>query len=182
MIALIVFLACVFVAVAAGAMAAWSDWKGMTIPNLYSALIIGAFFPAFIFVKWLGPSAVFFSLTSHLLAALIVFGVTAVMFAVKAIGAADSKLGTAFAFWVGLKGLPAFLFYMALAGGLLGLTALALRKWKPVKNPPAGSWIARVQAGEGSVPYGIAISLGALASFLYLGYLGVDVLYAFALS
>jgi prepilin peptidase CpaA len=182
MIALIVFLACILVTVAMAGLAAWSDFKGMVIPNIYSGVIIGAFALAYLVVWFLGPVSVFSSPLSHLLAALVVFLITAVMFALKSIGAADSKLATAFAVWVGIKGLPAFLFYMTLAGGLLALATLALKKWKPFKNAPAGSWLARAQAGESNVPYGIAISMGGLASFLYLGYLGLDVLHAFALS
>lgn len=75
-----------------------------------------------------------------------------------------------------------FLFYMALVGGVLGLVALALRKWKPVKNPAEGSWIARVQAGENKVPYGAAIAAGALASFVELGYFSSEVLSSFLMS
>ena len=68
---------------------------------------------------------------------------------------------------------------MSVAGGLLGLTALALRKWTPVKEPKENSWVARVQAGESKVPYGVAIALGALASFVEIGYLERDTLASF---
>ncbi len=170
MVALIVFLACLFVAVAVGGLAAWSDFKGLTIPNWHSGVIIGSFFISFIMMQLLGHPQVFSGIFSHVAAGVIIFMVTATMFGLKAIGAADSKLSTAYAFWAGILGLPAFLFYMTVVGGLIGLSAIALRKWQPVKNPAPGGWIARVQAGENKVPYGIAIVCGALVSFVQLGY------------
>ncbi|MGB4106505.1 MAG: prepilin peptidase [Alphaproteobacteria bacterium] len=170
MIALIIFLTCLFVAVTVGVLAAWSDFKGLVIPNWHSGAIIVSFFTAFILMHLLGQPEVFSGIFSHAAAGIIIFMVTATMFGLKAIGAADSKLSTAFAFWVGIPGLPAFLFYMTLAGGLIGLSAIALRKLQPVKNPAPGGWVARVQAGENKVPYGIAIACGALVSFVQLGY------------
>lgn len=182
MFLLIFFLFAVFAALGAGILAALSDLRGMTIPNILSVAIIAAFFAAY-GVLWLsGRDDVFGSVSSHLLSVVIVFGVTLAMFMLRAIGAGDSKLASAFALWTGLKGMMPFLFYMALAGGVLGLAALALRKWKPVKAPREGGWIARVQNGENGVPYGAAIFAGALASFVKLGYLGPEVLSSFLLS
>lgn len=176
MFALIIFLTCLFTAIGIGFLAAWSDIKGLTIPNWHSGAIIVSFFAAFILMHLLGHEHVFYSLSSHLMSALIIFIITAVLFALKVLGAADSKLSTAFAFWSGISGLPAFLFYMTLAGGLIGLAAIALSKWKPFKSPKPEGWIARVQAGENKVPYGVAILCGALACFLNLGYFGEEIL------
>lgn len=182
MILLTLFLVCVFVALGTAVLASVSDLRGLTIPNLYSVIVIAAFVVCYV-IMWLGGrDDVFGSVASHLIAALIVFGVTLAMFAFKALGAADSKLGTAFALWAGLPGLMVFLFYMALAGGVLGMAALVLQKWRPVKSPPDGSWIARVQAGESKVPYGLAIAFGALASFVKLGYFDPEVLSSFLSS
>lgn len=182
MVLLVFFLACLFVAAATGVMAGISDFKTMTIPNIYSVIIMGAFLLAYA-VLWLaGRDDVFFSPLSHLISALVVFLLTAGLFAMGSIGAADSKLATVYALWTGIKGMPVFLFYMALAGGVLGLASLALARWKPVKNPMPGSWIAKAQSGESKVPYGMAIAAGALASFVKLGYIGGDVLSSFLLS
>lgn len=176
MIALVVFLTCLFIAIAVGAMAAWSDFKGLIIPNWHSAAIFLSFVVVYVLMHLLGHGHVFGSLWSHGAAGLVVFAVTALLFALGTMGAADSKLSTAYAFWVGVAGLPAFLFYMALTGGLIGLATLFLRKRKPFKAAPTGSWIARAQAGENKVPYGIAIVCGALAGFVKLGYLGSAIL------
>ncbi len=174
MIALVIFLTYLLVALGIGVLAAWSDFRGLVIPNIYSAAVLASFVVAYVLLWILDRERIFSGLGSHLLSALVMFGITAGLFAVRAIGGADSKLATAYALWTGLVGMLAFVFYMALAGGLLGLAALALRKWKPVKNPRPGGWIARVQAGENKVPYGAAIVCGALASFVKLGYLGPE--------
>jgi Flp pilus assembly protein protease CpaA len=57
---------------------------------------------------------------------------------------------------------------------VIALVSLSLRKWKPVKNAPVGSWIYAAQKGSGVVPYGIAIALGALASFIAVGYFSFE--------
>lgn len=176
MIALVLFLTFLFVAVAVGAMAAWSDFKGLTIPNWHSAAIFLSFVAAYVLMRLFGHDDIFSSLWSHGAAGLVVFVVTALLFTLGTMGAADSKLSTAYAFWTGVAGLPAFLFYMALTGGLIGLITLFLRKYKPFRHVAAGGWIARAQAGENKVPYGIAITAGALASFVHLGYLGSAIL------
>ena len=182
MILLIIFLMCLFVVMGTGVLAAVADFRGMTIPNLYSAIIIAALVVCYA-VLWLGGrDEVFYSPLSHILSAVIVFGLTLLMFMAKIVGAGDSKLASALALWVGLKGLVAFVFYMSVAGGLLALVALALKKWTPVKNPPKGSWVEQVQGGASKVPYGIAIVLGALASFVKIGYFEGEVLSSFLLS
>jgi Flp pilus assembly protein protease CpaA len=170
MFSLVIFLTCLFVALAAGAMAAWSDFKGLTILNWHSVAVLGSFIAAYSMMYALGHGHVFASLVSHLAAGLVMFVITAILFALKTMGAADSKLSTAYAFWAGIAGLPAFLFYMTLAGGIIGIAALVMKKRKPFKNPPPGSWVARLQEGENKVPYGIAIFCGALACFVKLGY------------
>lgn len=182
MFLLMIFLVLIFVALGTGVLAALSDFRGLTIPNNYSLVILATFLVCYA-VLWMGGrDDVFDPPLSHILAPAIVFGVTLLMFMAKVLGAADSKMASAFAFWTGLKGLMPFLFYMALAGGILGLVGLLIRKYKPFKSAPEGSWIATLQAGESKVPYGIAIMLGALASFLELGYLSPEVLSSFLLG
>ena len=179
MLLLIVFLTGIFVALGAGALAGYSDFKGLTIPNVYSAVVGGSFLVVYALLWLFGRDDVFFSLGNHVMAAVIVFAVTLVMFGLKIMGAADSKLATVYALWLGTKGLFPFLVYMAFIGGALGLVALYFLKAKPWKGAPEGSWLARVQAGESKVPYGIAIVLGALASFVNLGYFSGEVFSSF---
>lgn len=179
MLLLIIFLVGVLVAAGTGVLAAYSDVKGLTIPNLYSAIIGSAFIVTYALLWIFGAHGIFSSLGSHVLAALIVFGITAGMFAMKGLGAADSKLATVYALWTGLGGLMAFIFYMALIGGVLGLVGLYIRKYKPFKIPQTDGWVDRLQKGESKVPYGVAIVGGVLASFVKIGYFSGDVLASF---
>lgn len=173
------FLVCILAACGVGALAAVSDFNGMKIPNMYSVLIFLAFVICFGVLSFGGYADVFKPLLSHVVGFSVVFVITLLMFFAGVWGAGDQKMVSAFSIWFGLSGLPVFLVYTTLFGGVLGVAALVLRRWKFVKSPVQGSWVDKVQAGEGSVPYGIAIALGALASFFKMGYLDVEVLSAF---
>ncbi len=143
-----------------------SDVRSMRIPNAYSIIILVTFVLAFL----VSPES-FGQWWEHLGAFGLMFAVTFIMFIVNMVGGGDTKLASALALWVGLKGLMAYLFYMALVGGLLGILSIILRKKKPFKNPLEGSWVAQVQAGKSAVPYGIAIGVGAWASLLHTDFL-----------
>lgn len=125
------------------------------------------FIPAFLS----GAGDGFLSWKVHLAAAGFMLVATFFMFVLKAWGAGDSKLATAIALWIGLKGLATFLTVMALSGlGLVAISfAIRFRPWK-LGIFPEHSWIARLQAGEKNLPYGIAIALGGLAAFAERGY------------
>ncbi len=176
---LIIFLLGVFVAIGVSVMAAVSDWRSMTIPNSYSVYVIVAFFVTYVVLYFGGHSDVFGSLVSHLLSAGITFAVTFVLFSMGVLGAGDSKFGSACALWIGAKFLPIFLFYMTLCGGVLGVVALYIKKYKPFDSPAEGGWIAQVQSGKDKVPYGIAICFGLILAFLYSEYFSADVLSSF---
>jgi prepilin peptidase CpaA len=163
---------CTLIALGFGAAAAWSDYARLIIPNPYVILVALAFVPAFLTVTYFTKDVTFFSnWQSHAIAGVMVFIITYALFHFNMLGGGDAKLISAFALWVGLSGLMSFLFFMALAGGLLGVATILLGKWKPVKKPVKGSWIYKAQAGKKEVPYGIAIFIGALVSFWHTGYL-----------
>ena len=172
MIGFLFFLFGLLVTLGMCGLAAWSDYKGFRIPNLVSIVIIAAFGVSFGVTHFTGQSdAVFGSLRSHLIAAAAVLLITMLFFALRLLGAGDSKFATAVALWAGgPPGITAFLFYMALFGGLLGLASLALKRWKPLKSPQPGTWPAKAQEGHNAVPYGIAIALGAFIAFILKGY------------
>lgn len=170
MIGLIVFLMCMIVALGVAVLAAHSDVKTMTISNGLSLVVLAAYVPVF-FVFWLGLDVPWLGLlASHGLAAAFVFILTFALYAFRLLGAADSKLLSAYALWAGLSGLPALLFYTTLAGGVLGLVALAIKRMKPFTAPQSDGWIAKLQAGEAKVPYGVAIAVGVFTSFALQGY------------
>lgn len=167
---LVVF--CLLVALGFGGASALSDFKTMTIPNIYAGGIVLAFIPAFFVDMLIAPDGMvfFMSWKSHLAAFGVVFVLTFILFSARIIGAGDSKLCAAFALWVGVPGLASYLFYMAIVGAILGI-ATKLMMTKPfIKEPREGSWIALAQAGHSGLPYGIAILAGAIIAFAQLGY------------
>ncbi len=167
---------CVLVALGSGLMSAWTDFKGLLISNIYPVLIVIAFvlaWPAYHFLA--PPEALYFgSLKTHLISGGLMFVVTFILFSLGWFGAGDSKLASAYALWVGMTGMPAFLFYTTLVGGILGVAALLIKKYKPFKDPAEQSWIAKTQSGQSAVPYGIAIFFGALVAFIQNGYVSLD--------
>lgn len=179
MFGLILYLTGLLVAVACGVMSAWADWKGMTIPNLYPGIIVGAFVVAFTGTYISGHEEVFPSLSSQLMSAGIVFAITFLMFLTIKFGAGDSKLLTAYAFWFPPGLLIPFLFSMSVIGAALSLLAIIIKKVKPFEQPAEGSWVAKLQKGESVVPYGIAITGGAIVAFLSHGYFSPTTLECF---
>ena len=63
---------------------------------------------------------------------------------------------------------------MGLVGGILGLLTLGLAKRKVVEKPKKDSWLDKAQKGQREVPYGIAITAGAILAFIYQGYLSSE--------
>ncbi len=179
MILLIIFLICVFTTLTVGVLAGLSDIKRMKIPNSYSLYVIALFLVAYISMYLGGQSEVFASFFSHLASAVVMFVVTIILFGLRILGAGDSKFASACAFWISLKYLPIFLFFMTLFGGLLGVVSLYIKRKKPFKAPAENSWIAQVQGGADKVPYGVAISFGMLIAFMHMGYFSPDMLASF---
>lgn len=179
MFILLLFLICIFVALGVGALAALSDVRGMVIPNAYSLCVLVSFLVAYSVVYFSGVDGVFSSFVAHISSGLLTFGFTFALFALKMIGAADSKFASVCALWVGVRDLPAFIFYMAFVGGILGILALYMQRKKPFKDPPSGSWMDQVQNGASKVPYGVAIAFGMLFAFIRIGYFAPDVLSGF---
>jgi len=103
----------------------------------------------------------------HVLAAAVLLLVGFGLFASRVLGGGDAKLMAAVALWVGLPGLPPFLFGMSLAGALLALVLLAFRRVMLPASAARYGWIARLHDGNAGIPYGVAIAAGALLAFPY---------------
>lgn len=148
-----------------------TDFMTMTIPNGLCVAIALAFFPAWGAASALGLD-IFEGFSRHLLAVAIMLLITFVMFSVRIWGAGDSKLASAIALWIGVKGLSVFLLVMALSGLMLVIISVFLRFFPAsrIPAPDAGSWPQRLKAGQKVLPYGIAIAAGGWAAFADLGY------------
>lgn len=173
--AIIVFVALYDLAVIAAlgllAYSCVTDFFTMTIPNWVSVGILTAFAVAFTVAGLVGIPA-FYGWKAHGAALVLMFVVTFIMFICRVWGAGDSKLASAVALWIGLKGFLTFLVVMSFTG--VGLVALYYIFRKSKLNFTAlgeQSWPMRIRAGEKTIPYGIAIAFGALWVFLTLGYL-----------
>lgn len=174
MLLLIFFLTCILGVLGLSAIAAWSDIRAMVIDNIYSLIIAAAFFVCYGVLFLSGKADIFAPLWAHLAAGLVMFLITLILFTLRMLGGADSKIASALTLWVGLKGLPVFLVVMTIIGGILGVISLLLARYPIIKNPQPKSWITRAQNGESKVPYGVAIAGGALAAFMQLGYLELN--------
>ncbi|CAN7517711.1 prepilin peptidase [Phenylobacterium sp. LjRoot225] len=88
------------------------------------------------------------------------------MFALGWIGGGDAKLFAAAALWIGWPSVESYLAVTALSGGALSLLLLSLRAPAARTFVLAGpAWFARLAEPGESVPYGVAIAVGALAAF-----------------
>ena len=166
-----IFFLLVCVGLCAGGLAAYSDLRGMRIPNRYVLIVLVSFLVALGLGTFVGGAYGFGVWWGHVLAGVFVFVLSYALYVFSNFGAGDSKLLTAFSFWIGIKGLPVFLFYVTISGALLALLALAIGRWKPFGHAKEGSWVARLQKGERNVPYGVAIWAGSVIAFFYLDYL-----------
>ena len=105
MLFLIIFLFALMSVVGIGFLAGWSDFKGLTFPNAYSLFIVLAFIPAYA-ADYFSGASVFSTVLSQTVGFIIMFVVTFLMFTARMLGGGDAKLLSAYALWVGLKGLP----------------------------------------------------------------------------
>jgi prepilin peptidase CpaA len=144
------FAACVLAA-------AVSDLLTMTIPNRLTLALAAAFPVAAASVGMELPSFGW-----HLAAGALVLVVCFGFFAMGWLGGGDAKLGAGVALWLGFESLMPWLLATALIGGALTLFILAVRRVPLPALVARQDWALRLHAPETGVPYGIAISAGAL--------------------
>lgn len=141
--------------------AALRDAVSFTIPNWISLALL-AVFPAAALASGL-PLA---GMGAHfaVAAGALVFGMG--LFALGWMGGGDAKLMAAAALWLGWPSVAGMIFYTAVAGGALSVALVMIRseKVRPlVLMGPA--WIVRLGTPRESVPYGLAIAVGAMTAF-----------------
>jgi prepilin peptidase CpaA len=139
------------------AFAAASDLLTMTISNRVALALVAGFL---VLAPLSGMSMD--DMLMHLAAGAIVLVVAFACFAFNQIGGGDAKVAAAAALWFGFEHLMNYLLYASIFGGVLTLALMQFRQW-PLPYMLAGqSWLARIHASANGVPYGIALTLGAL--------------------
>ena len=139
--------------------AAAMDMLTMRIANAVSIAIVVAFV-----VAGLLAGAPLQSMLVHLGVGIAVLVGAMVLFQFRFIGGGDAKLMAAASLWVGYQQLVPFLVWVTVFGGALAVLMLAYRS-APASALPLPGWALRLhKRGEG-IPYGVAISAGALTVY-----------------
>lgn len=141
-------------------LAAVSDLFTMTIPNRIAIGLAGGFF-VFALLFHMPPAEI----GMHVLAGFAVLVVTFGLFACGWFGGGDAKLAAATALWMGFDNLAPYLLLSTIAGGMLTLAILWLRKWPLPAMLMRQPWIARLHDKGAGVPYGIALAAAGLFLF-----------------
>lgn len=139
------------------AFAAAMDLFTLTIPNRVSIVMALAFFP----VAWLAGIG-WVAVADHLAAGSIVLALGIGLFALGWFGGGDAKLLAAIALWLGTENLIPYFLYVALAGGMLAMLFGAMRQVPLPRQLLCEQWALRLHRPGGGIPYGIALSAGAL--------------------
>jgi prepilin peptidase CpaA len=140
------------------ALAAGWDLTSFTIPNSLSLSLVLAF-ALFAVVVHMAPG------TAGLHAACGALGLVAgfALFAGGFIGGGDAKLFAATTLWIGFSDLLDYAFTVALFGAALALALMSLRRMPLPEQLVGHAWIARLHNPTSGLPYGVALSAGALA-------------------
>lgn len=77
------------------------------------------------------------------------------------LGGGDVKLLAALAIWVGWRALPAFIFWVAIYGGVLAIVILIIRRSARLERFRGTAWVTRIKQSPAKLPYGVAIAAGA---------------------
>ncbi len=136
--------------------ACYTDFSEMKIPNWVSAVVMASFAVTLPLtwggLEWFGE---------HMAVGGILFVVGFILWALKGLGAGDVKLMSSVGLWFGFTEVMSFILYTTLFGAALGLVLLIGRKYVPVRLEGT-VFINKMFQGEGHMPYGLAISAGAL--------------------
>ena len=85
-----------------------------------------------------------------------------VLFALGLLGGGDAKLFAATSLWMGWTGIVNYLIMFSLCGGLLALSLIIFRRLPLASFLGRHAWIAALHDRAKGVPYGIALTAGAL--------------------
>ncbi|MEM1044714.1 MAG: prepilin peptidase [Pseudomonadota bacterium] len=139
------------------AFAGVSDLITMTISNRISILLVATFL-----ILALALGLPLEKIAWHVAAGALVLAIGFAMFAVGWIGGGDAKLAAAISLWFGIELTFEFAVVSAFFGGLLTLFIVLARQRHLAIFVHKIEWLERFLSGRKGVPYGIALSAGAL--------------------
>ena len=128
--------------------AAVGDVRRYLIPNRLCGAVAALALPYWIAVCMGADVPLLSALGLQIGVAFLVFAGFALLFALGAMGGGDVKLIAALALWVPAIRIPEMLFYVALAGGVLALVLIVIRRVRGSTSR--------------AVPYGLAIAAGGI--------------------
>ena len=137
--------------------AAVSDLLTMQISNRISLLLIAAFA---VFAGWVGLD--WSVIGMHVLTAAVVLLLGFTAFAFGQMGGGDAKLAAVIGLWFGWSYTIQFLLIASVIGGGLTLGILMLRRMPLPAAITHIPWFARIYSAANGVPYGLALTAGAL--------------------
>ena len=154
----ILYIAFALYALLLGIAAVFDTWK-FVIPNAIAVALVVLFIATALLLPF---EMTWMEWLSHVGAAVAVFVGGAVLYAFNKMGGGDVKLLTAVAFWVGFEHLAELLLYVAIAGGVLAIGLIVMRKiimsLGAANTRLAEVKLPRVLLEGEAVPYGLAIA------------------------
>ena len=142
--------------------AAGCDIARMEIPNRISVLMAALYLPLALALG-AAPTAIALHYAIGAGALIICYG----LFQLNVFGGGDAKILAAAMVWTGLGAAIPFLYWTALAGGLLSLTLIIARRTVS-PSPAHPAFLSRLLNREIGAPYVVAIAAGGLAALPHL--------------
>ena len=139
------------------AAAALWDLRTYTIPNKLCAALVLSFGVA-AFLGELPPSEIL----QHFATAAVVLLIAYALFAFRVIGGGDGKFLAASALWFGWPDVWQYAVYFSLAGGVLVVLLVVMRRIPLPSFLKKREWAARLFNRTSGVPYGVALAAGGL--------------------
>ena len=155
---MILYIAFALYALLLGIAAVFDTWK-FVIPNAIAVALVVLFIATALLLPF---EMTWMEWLSHVGAAVAVFVGGAVLYAFNKMGGGDVKLLTAVAFWAGFEHVTELLLYVAVAGGVLAIGLIVMRKiimsLGAANTRLAQVKLPRVLINGEAVPYGLAIA------------------------
>ncbi|HJT40074.1 MAG TPA: prepilin peptidase [Sphingobium sp.] len=141
--------------------AALEDMARLRISNIFPLIVMG------LFPVWVAVTGWENDIWHNATLFLAVFALGSLLFALRWMGGGDVKLLAACALWFDWSGALPWFIYVTVGGGLLALLIMAGRRMVP-RAAREGSSLA-IFAGNGPIPYGVAIALGTIMALYMTG-------------